>query len=226
VFAAWKNGTYRTLEDMQAGMAQESGAYFSLEMVAELIRAQSGEWVASLRRRLQAISDPICEKYGLPVASLRLPEAGAVFVDAAQFAPAGRELMDLSHVKLISDMIVATIAATVCGGGGLAMILSGPVGLIAGAAAGVLISRGVTAAAERALWKTNIPLLMRKAFPTAAFENGLARRREEMLAEMQEKLLAQLDTPDARTRRMTGAVADEVTRQMEENLQRAVVLLR
>lgn len=226
VFTAWREGTYRTLEDMQAGLAGESAAYFTPETISILIREESREWMGTLRRRLQAITDPLCEKYNLPVASLRLPEESALTFDAADFAPAGRGLVDLSYVKLLSDVIVATVAAALCGGGGLAVIISGPVGLIVGAAAGVLLSRGITTAAERALWKSNVPVLVRKMFSVSAFENGLSRRREEMLSDMMEKLMAQLDPPDARTKRMTGAVADEVTRQLQENLQRAVILLR
>lgn len=226
VFEGWKSGHYRTLKEMQAALEEQSTAYFTPETTAALIRAESAEWLGTLRRHLQELTDPLCEKYGLPVASLRLPDAGAIPFDASQFTPGGKGLVDLSQMKLISDLIVASVAAMLCGGGGIAMVVSGPIGLIVGALAGWLVSRGVGAAAEKLLWSAPVPLLMRKLFSTILFENGLSRKREAMLADMQQKLIAQLENPDARTKRMTGAVADAVTEQLEENLQRAVMLLR
>ena len=226
VFEGWRSGHYRTLKEMQAALEAHSTAYFTPETTAALIRVESAEWLGTLRRQLQELTDPLCEKYGLPVASLRLPDADAIPFDASQFTPAGKGLVDLSQMKLISDLIVASVAAMLCGGGGIAMVVSGPIGLIVGALAGWLVSRGVGAAAEKLLWSAPVPLLMRKLFSTTLFENGLSRKRDAMLADMQQKLIAQLENPDARTKRMTGAVADAVTEQLEENLQRAVMLLR
>ena len=108
----------------------------------------------------------------------------------------------------------------------MAMILSGPIGLVIGAVAGFLLSRGMGAAAEKMMWTLNVPVLMRKLFPTMLFEGGLSRKRDAMIADMQNALIAQLENPDTRTKRMTGAIADAVVAQIAENLQRAVVLLR
>ena len=157
---------------------------------------------------------------------LRLPEAGAIPFDASQFTPGGKDLMGLQEIKLITDLVVAAVAAALCGGGGMAMILSGPIGLVIGAAAGFLLSRGMGAAAEKMMWTLNVPVLMRKLFPTMLFEGGLSRKRDAMIADMQNALIAQLENPDTRTKRMTGAIADAVVAQIAENLQRAVVLLR
>lgn len=226
VFEAWKGGQYRTLSDMQKALESESAAYFSPEVTAALIQEESAAWMGTLRLHLQELTDPLCEKYGLPVASLRLPDAGAIPFDAAQFAPGGKGLMDLTQVKRISDLVVASVAAALCGGSGVAMLVSGPIGLIVGAAAGLLLSRGVSATAEKLLWSTNVPLLVRRMFSTSMFEGNLLRRRDAMIEEMQRKLVGQLSAPDARTRRLTGAVADAVNQQLEENLRTAVVLLR
>jgi hypothetical protein len=67
--------------------------------------------MSTLRGQLQERSDPLCEKYGLPVASLRLPEASAIPFDASQFTPGGKDLMGLQEIKLITDLVVAAVAA-------------------------------------------------------------------------------------------------------------------
>ena len=88
------------------------------------------------------------------------------------------------------------------------------------------VPMGMGAAAEKMMWTLNVPVLMRKLFPTMLFEGGLSRKRDAMIADMQNALVAQLENPDTRTKRMTGAIADAVVAQIAEKLQRAVVLLR
>lgn len=225
VFSAWRRGEYRDLTGMQEALAREASAYFSPETLRVLLAPQSKAWLGDLRRRLQTITDPLCEKYALPVTALRLPEDELLLMDMGDLSPTGRDLFDFSAMKLLSDIIAATLAATVLGGGGMALLMSGPLGLVVGAAAGVLASRALTGVAERLLWRADIPLPLRKAFSVRAFEARLAGRREEMIAALAQKMQNAREDAEDDAAHMVEGITQAVRTQMEENLRSAIVLL-
>ena len=76
--------------------------------------------------------------------------------------------------------MLAVIGAGLCGGGGVALVSTGPAGLIAGAAAGVLLAIVGRPGMEKALRKARIPLLARRLVTDSAVKKGLSRQREGM----------------------------------------------
>lgn len=225
VFAAWRNGDIRTLEAMQAELEGACTAYLTPELLQTLLEQESELWMNGLRVGLEEITTKLCEQFGLPSTALRMPQDAALSVDATGFAM-GSQLIDLSYAKLISDVVIATASATLCGGGGIALAVGGPIGLIVGAAAGVLLSRGLMGVTEKLLWKSDVPKFVRRAFTQNAFEKSLEKKRDDMCKELLGGMLARLDPPDKRTQRMLASVAGAVSDQMQENLEQALVLLK
>ena len=76
----------------------------------------------------------------------------------------------------LMGVVLAVVGASLCRGGGVALVGAGPVGMIAGAAAGILLALVGKSGMEKALVKAKLPLLVRKlvtdnavkrAFPSA-----------------------------------------------------------
>lgn len=62
----------------------------------------------------------------------------------------------------------------------MALVGAGPVGMIAGAAAGILLALVGKNGMEKALVKAKLPLLVRKLVTDNAVKRGLSRQREEI----------------------------------------------
>ena len=75
---------------------------------------------------------------------------------------------------------MAVVGATLCGGGGMALVSAGPAGMVAGAAAGILIAILGKSGMEKALRKAKLPVLMRRVVTDNAVRRGLSRQREDI----------------------------------------------
>ena len=130
--------------------------------------------------------DPICDRFNVPRRQMRrdLSAAGTAGV---RLDPAG--WTGLSVVGAVLGVIVSVAAGLVCGGGGVALIATGPLGFLAGVAVGAAASllgwNALSGATERA----DIPLLLRRV--------GLEKRlrSESVRRELRERLAAELSAP-------------------------------
>ena len=80
----------------------------------------------------------------------------------------------------LMGVVLAVVGASVCGGGGVALVGAGPVGMIAGAAAGILLALVGKSGMEKALVKAKLPLLVRRLVTDKAVKSGLSRQRDEI----------------------------------------------
>lgn len=62
----------------------------------------------------------------------------------------------------------------------MALVSAGPIGMVAGAAAGVLLALVGKAGMEKAIRKAELPLLVRKLVTDQAVLRGMNRQREEL----------------------------------------------
>lgn len=90
------------------------------------------------------------------------------------------DAMGMDVLSGLAGVVLAVIGAGLCGGGGVALVSTGPAGLIAGAAAGVLLAIVGRPGMEKALRKARIPLLARRLVTDNAVKKGLSRQREGM----------------------------------------------
>lgn len=77
-------------------------------------------------------------------------------------------------------VVLAVVGARASRGRGVALVGAGPVGMIAGAAAGILLALVGKSGMEKALVKAKLPLLVRKLVTDNAVKRGLSRQREEI----------------------------------------------
>jgi hypothetical protein len=91
--------------------------------------------MASLTGELQSMVDPICDRYHGPGEMNCIhPSANATVRIGAS------ELMGLRFVGTLVGVVLSVVGALLGGGGGVALIATGPVGLLAGAAIGAVVA--------------------------------------------------------------------------------------
>jgi len=90
-------------------------------------------------------------------------------------------LMDAMGMDVLSGVlgvVLAVVGASICGGGGLALVGTGPIGMIAGASAGVLLALLGRNEMEKLVSGMHVPVLLRQLVSDGAVKSGVDRQRE------------------------------------------------
>ena len=113
----------------------------------------------SLTDELQAIIDPICDRYSVPREEMRLSftQTG----DSAGIHIGAKELLGFNVLGAMVGTVISVVFALLCGGGGIALIATGPLGMVAGAAIGALFSALGWPAVTEALMAAKFPRALR-----------------------------------------------------------------
>ena len=159
VFRDWQHGRLRTLNDMNTAMQKRMAEVLSSPITEEALAPVIHKWLEGLTPKLQAMVDRICDRYEVPrkEMQLNLTASGSGQVDFT-----AKELMRFPFIGTILGLIISVIVGLLCGGGGLALIASGPLGFLAGAVIGAIVSLFGWNFLSDALLKANVPLLMRR----------------------------------------------------------------
>ena len=73
---------------------------------------------------------------------------------------------------------MAMVGASVCGGGGVALVGAGPLGMLAGAAAGIVLAIAGRGGVEKLLRGVRLPVLLRQAVTDGAVPRVMDRQRQ------------------------------------------------
>lgn len=155
----WKRGEIDTLEDLTRQMQRRMEEVLASSLAQEVLEPVVARWVEGLTGQLQAMVDPICDRYQVPRREMRLyfaqrGEAGKVSIEA-------RELMGLNLIGALVAIVMSVLSALLCGGSGVALIATGPVGFLAGLAVGAVMAVLGWTAVSGALMKARLPKVLR-----------------------------------------------------------------
>ena len=182
----WKRGEIRTLSEMNERIAARVERILSSPLAQETLAPAVRVWLTSLTDRLQAMVDPICDRFEVPRRQMRLDLTAT---GAASVELKAGSWMGLPLVGAVLGVIVSVAAGLLCGGGGIALIATGPLGFVAGVAVGAAASLLGWNAMSGALMRADVPLLLRRI----NLEKRL--RSETVRRELCEKLSDSLSDP-------------------------------
>ena len=182
----WKRGEIRTLGEMNDRIAARVERILSSPLAQETLAPAVRVWLTSLTDRLQAMVDPICDRFEVPRRQMRLDLTAT---GAASVELKAGSWMGLPLVGAVLGVIVSVAAGLLCGGGGIALIATGPLGFVAGVAVGAAASLLGWNAMSGALMRADVPLLLRRI----NLEKRL--RSETVRRELCEKLSDSLSDP-------------------------------
>ena len=223
-FRRWRAGSIATIDDFAAEIRRMTGEYLQSDDVRRLLEPHVMEWLRQLRPQLESLTDPICDRYELPRTALRF--AGALMFTPGELDIASGKLISFDGIKVVLDVIVASLFAVVMGGTETALIMAGPVGLIIGAALGLLVAFVGSQAADRKLRTVNLPRSVRRLFSEKRFHAGMERKQEEFAFAIFDQLMADMAQSKPEITQMIDDIADCLETQLRDMLNKAIMLRR
>ena len=208
----WRRGGAATIEEMEARLEASIPKAFASEKTAKRIEGELKIWTDALMRRLEAELTSLCMRCGVPPEKMALGGA-RLESDLGGVKLSLLDAMGMDVVSGLLGVVLAVVGASVCGGGGLALIGSGPVGMAAGAAVGVLLALIGKDSMEKAVRKMEIPVILRQLVTDGAVLRGLNRQR----AEIERSIISALADPRSGfAARLTASLSQSLGVQLEQ----------
>lgn len=154
----WKRGGIRTLQEMEDQISARVERVLASPLAQEALAPAVEVWTNGMTERLQAIVNPLCDRYSVPRKEMRLDLAAS---GAESVALDKNQWSSLSIVGTLLGVLVSVAGGLICGGGGLALVAAGPLGFLAGAAIGAVAALLGWGPVSKLLKKADLPLLMR-----------------------------------------------------------------
>ena len=212
VFDRWRSGEIRRLSDTDAAMQEAVTAYLHTEDARARLSAPISSWLRKVADDLEEYTLPICVKHEVPYTALSLN----AYLSASDMEVRidARDVFALEEITWLIDSVISIIVGLLCGGGGVALISGGPTGIIAGAAASLLILALGKDKMEEMLLKADLPGPVRKLVPKNAFQN----RMDSISASVRQNLYDSLEKE--KNDEITQRMSDQIALQIEQCLSR------
>ncbi len=160
VAQAWQRGEIDTLNRMNERMNERISMVLKSPMTREALAPSVEKWLISLTPKLQAMVDPICDRYEVPRKEMKLDLTASG--SANNVTLSAKELMRFDAIGAVAGTVISVLVGFLCGGSGIALVASGPLGFLAGLLIGAVVSLFGWGAISNALMNANIPALMRR----------------------------------------------------------------
>ena len=228
-FMDWRNGHISTLNEMES--ATESRIKQYLESLKgpgakELEEKVIKDWIdTSVKPVVDALFTPICEKAGIPDSSLSLSRDFSAHALHVRAIPSSDiEATDsLDNLSLIAAAIGSVIIATLLGGSGAALLMSGPVGWIIGLIIGAIVmfvGREVAMDMARDL---DIPEFLRRIMTS---EEKVRNKLQENRGELRRQLSTAMRKNASAFDETINGIAEMVKDELEEKAEKAEMLIK
>ena len=151
----WKSGETATLEEMNRQIQTRTEQVLHSQLAEEAITPVVEAWLKTLSGKLQALIDPICDRYQVPRREMnlsfsRMGEAEGLLLGA-------KELLGFSFIGTLISVLLSILGGALCGGGGIALIAAGPAGFFAGLAVGAIVAAAGWSTLSGLFMKANLP---------------------------------------------------------------------
>ncbi|MBQ4266532.1 MAG: Hsp70 family protein [Clostridia bacterium] len=175
----WRRGGVDTVKDLDAVLEQRIAEAFASPAVAQRLKGDLSAWTGSLLRAMEGELESLCLRCGVPPEKMSLSGTTiSAGVSSVKLSLMGAMGMDVFSGVL--SVVLGVVGASICGGGGMALIGTGPVGMIAGASMGVLLALVGRGEMEKLLASIKTPVLLRQLVTDGAVSAGIDRQREEI----------------------------------------------
>lgn len=155
----WKEGRIATLDEMNQQITARVERVLASPLAQEALAPAVRQWLKEMTAILQTLVDPICDRFEVPRKQMQLN----LLADCAGDVHLPNDSwMDFSVLGAILGVMVSIISALLCGGTGIALIASGPLGLLAGLLIGAAASLLGWPALSGALNRAQLPVLLRQ----------------------------------------------------------------
>lgn len=212
LFDRWRSGEIRRLEDVDEQMEQAIGDYLRSAECKELLAKPVAKWLRTVADDLEEYTMPICIRHNIPYRALSLKSFfNSTDIDIRIEA---KDIFAVEEITWLIDSVISIIVGLFCGGGGIALISSGPAGIITGAMASLLVLILGKSQMEKALLKADIPAPIRKLVRRSSFENRIEKCESVVKRNFYETL------EEEKGEEISSRLAEEISGEIEQCLTR------
>ena len=215
--ALWRRGGVETVGALDGILEREIAGAFAGEEAAGRIEGELRAWTERLAGRLERELTDLCLRCGVPPERMSLTDTRVqTGLGGVKVSLSGALGMDV--VSGLLGVVMTIVGASICGGGGMALVGTGPVGMIAGASAGALLAILGKDSFEKLMKGVKVPVLLRQLVSDGAVRRGIDRQKEEIERAI---ITALADPRGGFSARLTASLAATLGAQMEEMARQA-----
>ena len=208
----WRHGGVDTIEELDGLIGRKIAEAFSGDAVRERLQGDIQGWLAGLMRTLENELSALCARCGVPAEHMSL-HTMPLTTGVSGVRLSLTDALGMDVISGLLGVVFAAIGAAVCGGGGIALVGAGPVGVLTGAVAGILLALIGRSGMEKAVRKMHIPVFMRSMVTRGAVMRGLERQREDI----QRQIVTSLADPaNGFAARLTASLGETLGEQLEQ----------
>ena len=217
----WKHGGVDTLDDLDKVLTQKISEAFAGDVLRGSLTDSVKSWLEELIHRIEDEITELCIRCGIPPEHMVLDGMPVqTGVSSVKLSLTG--VIGMDTVSGLMGIVFAAIGAAFCGGGGLAMVSAGPVGLLTGAVIGILLALLGHTGMEKAVRRMRIPVLLRKLVTKSAIRKGLEKQKEDIKRQI---ITSLADPTNGFSARMTEDLGNMLEQQMEQMAKTAEMLI-
>ena len=212
VFDRWRSGELGTLTEADAALQRDLEAFLRTDGARQKLAAPVTAWLRPVAEDLEEYTVPICVRHHVPFQALSL-RAGLSAEDI-DIRLEAKNLFPVEEITWLIDSILSLLVGLLCGGSGMALISGGPVGIVAGAGASLLLLLLGRERMQQAMLAADMPKPLRKLVSRAAFRarlNPIARSLRREIAKRFES---------GKNAEITAKTVAEISQQIERCLGR------
>ena len=227
-FTEWREGRISTLNRLDREIKKRSRSFLeglsgagSQELEDEVVKPWLEEYVKPAVERL---IEPICKKAGIPVSELSLSSDFTLpSVNVAAPSDSVDAFDDIDTLGNITVVIGSIIIATLLGGGGTALLISGPIGWIIGLVIGVVATFVGKEVAMDTIKDSNVWTSVRKMMTSEeTVQEKLEENEEEFFDKIFDALQEKADAFDG----LLESIAKGIEVDLEEKAEKAEMLIK
>ena len=206
VFERWRNDEIEKLTDTNAELEKEIAAYLHSDEARELMVEPITNWLRPIAEKLEEYTVPICIRHHVPYKALSLKSFMRISdIDVRIDA---KDVFAVEEITWLIDSIISLVVGLLCGGSGVALITSGPIGIFAGMMLSILVLALGKEKMEELLLKTDLPRPLRKLLP----KNTIEARLDAIASEVRTNLTHTLENEknDEITEKMVNDISEEI----------------
>jgi len=210
IFTRWRDGGIKRIADVDEVMEHDLEAWLRSDEAKKLMSVPVGAWLREVADDLEEYTVPICIRHHVPYSALSL--SSFLSSDDIGIHLDSKDVFAVDKMTTLIESVISLIAGFLCGGSGVALIASGPAGILAGMIISLLVLSLGRSKMESTIYSMNVPRAMRRVIPRAAFNNRL----DELTSSTKSSLYDRLE--NEKNEEITSRMVDDISGQIEQCL--------
>ena len=207
----WRAGGLETIKELEETCERAIAQAISGEEMRESVEAPLKNWLEALLASIEEELYALCDRCG--VAREKMSLCGAQVKTGVGVKLSVTDAMGMDILTGLIGVVMATVAASICGGGGTAVVAGGPIGIVIGVLIAILLLFLGKNGVEQAIRTTRMPWLLRQLVTDGAVSMGMERQRAKIEASV---IGALADPTNGFSGRICASLAHTLGAQLEE----------